>query len=260
MDSFVDFEALRIGECCPFLFQGNTLAAVSKSVRTSGSHLTSSSTPQSASLVSLSALDLVGTLMRSVMHLHGTEQAPVLISTPYINTAGFHGDPAHLLCIQNTQLQSSVPCQFHIPWSFTSHLKSQKSDVVQILLGIDAEPLVTAADPPISTSLVAMELSTPEGNPIAVQHLDPEQAIWVTLPNKHPIEQDTESTEKKAGDAGNTVCLSVPLPTEGSLNFTIEAVNGLVENAGLYVSFNFSLGTGNTVTLPSEQIFRNRLS
>lgn len=192
--------------------------------------------------------------MRSVMHLHGTEQAPVSLSSPYINAVGFHGDPAHLLCTQNSYLQSSkasFPCHFYIPSSFTAHLKSQKSEVVQVLLGIDSEltsnPLVTAADPPISTTLIAMELSTPQGKPIAVQHLDPKQAIQVTLSNKHPIKHGcTGSTERKEGEADDTACLTVSLPTEGSLNFTIEAVNRLVENAGLYVSFNFSLDTGNT--------------
>lgn len=189
--------------------------------------------------------------MRSVMHLHGTEQAPVSLSTPYINTVGFQGDPAHLLCTQDTYLQSSVPCHFYIPSSFTARLKSQKSEVVQVLLGIDAEltsnPLVTAAHPPISTTLVAMELSTIQGKPIAVQHLDPKQAIRVTLSNKHPIKQGCAgSTGRKEGETDDTACLAASLPTEGSLHFTIEAVNRLVENAGLYVSFNFSLDTGNT--------------
>lgn len=192
--------------------------------------------------------------MRSVMHLHGTEQAPVSLSTPYINAVGFNGDTAHLLCTQNSYLQSSkasFPCHFYIPSSFTAHLRSQKSEVVQILLGIDSEltsnPSVSAADPPISTTLIAMELSTPQGKSIAVQHLDPKQAIRVTLSNKHPIKQGcTGSTERKEGEADNTACLAVSLPTEGSLNFAIEAVNRLIENAGLYVSFNFSLDTGNT--------------
>ncbi|TNN04183.1 hypothetical protein fugu_001212 [Takifugu bimaculatus] len=228
---------------------GNTLAAASKSGP--GSYSSSSSTPESASSVTLSALDLAGTLMRSVMHLHGIEQAPVSLSTPYISAVGFHGDPAHLLCTQNSYLKSSkayFPCHFYIPSSFTAHLKSQRSEVVQVLLGIDSEltsnPLVTAADPPISTTLIAMELSTPQGKPIAVQHLDLKQAIRVTLSNKHPIKHGcTGSTERKEGEADDTACLAVSLPTEGSLNFTIEAVNRLVENAGLYVSFNFSLDT-----------------
>lgn len=198
--------------------------------------------------------------MRSVMRLRGPQQAPVLLSAPYINTVGFHGDPAHLLCTnQNIHLQSSqtsVPCQFYIPSSFTAHLKSRKSEVVQVLLDIDAElaanPLATAADPPISTTLVAMELSTPQGKPIAVQHLDPEQAIRVTLPKKGPAGQDTGSTERKEGETGNETCLTVSLPTEGSLNFTIEAVDGLAENAGLYISFNFSLDAGKACFSPSN--------
>lgn len=231
---------------------------MSKAASSSGSDVSPSSAPLSASSVALSALDLAGVLMRSVMRLRGPQQAPVLISAPYINTAGFHGDPAHLLCTNhNIHLQTSqtsVPCPFYIPSSFTAHLKSQKSEVVQVLLDIDAElasnPLATAADPPISTTLVAMELSTPQGKPIAVQHLEPEQAIRVTLPKKGPTGQDTGRTERKEGETGNETCLAVSLPIEGSLNFTIEAVDGLVENAGLYISFNFSLETGKAYFFP----------
>lgn len=190
--------------------------------------------------------------MRSVMRLRAPQQAPVLLSAPYINAAGFHGDPAHLLCTnQSIHVQSSQtpgPCPFYLPSSFTAHLRSRKSEVVQVLLDVDAElasnPLADAADPPISTALVAMELSTPQGKPIAVQHLDPEQAIRVTLPKKAPAGRDTGGTEGKEGGTGNETCLTVSLPTEGTLNFTIEAVDGLVENAGLYISFNFSLDAG----------------
>ncbi|CAF92443.1 unnamed protein product [Tetraodon nigroviridis] len=198
--------------------------------------------------VALSAVDLAGILMRSVMRLRGPQQAPVLLSAPHINTVGFRGDPAHLLCTNHLQSSTSVPCQFYIPPYFTAHLKSQKSEVVQVLLDTDSKlvsnPLATAADPPISTTLVAMELSTPQGKPIAVQHLDPEQAIRVTLPKKGPAGQDSGSTEWKEGKTGNETCLTVSLPTEGSLNFTIAAVGRHVENTGLYISFNFSLDAG----------------
>lgn len=192
--------------------------------------------------------------MRSVMRLRGPQQAPVLLSAPHINTVGFHGDPAHLLCTNHLQSSTSVPCQFYIPPYFTAHLKSQKSEVVQVLLDTDSKlvsnPLATAADPPISTTLVAMELSTPQGKPIAVQHLDPEQAIRVTLPKKGPAGQDSGSTEWKEGKTGNETCLTVSLPTEGSLNFTIAAVGRLVENTGLYISFNFSLDAGKAFFSP----------
>lgn len=198
--------------------------------------------------------------MRSVMRLRGPQQAPVLLSAPNINTVGFHGDPAHLLCTnQSIHLQSSqtsVPCQFSIPSCFTAHLRSQKFEVVQVLLDIDAElasnPLATVADPPISTTLVAMELSTPQGKPIAIQHLEPEQAIRVTLPQKRPAGQDTGRTEREEGGTGNETCLAVSLPTEGSLNFTVGAVDGLVENAGLYISFNFILDAGKACFFPSN--------
>ncbi|XP_027144915.1 polycystin-1 [Larimichthys crocea] len=242
---------------------GSTLAAVSESVSASGSHPDYSSTLESASIIALSVIGHAGALMRSLMysHLHG--ESTLTLSTPYINTVGFHGDPSHLLCTPQSnqtqinpsrssladELKSSHPCQFHIPTSLTAHLKSQESEVVQVLFGMDAElgsiPLLTAADPPISTNLVAMELTTPQGQPIPIQDLHPEQAIRVTLPNKYPM-RGMEDGDGGMGEAGNGTCLTVTLPAEGRLNFTVKAVDGLDENAGLYISFNFSLHPGDT--------------
>lgn len=116
------------------------------------------------------------------------------------------------------------------------------------MLGMDAEigtnPLLREADPPISTTLVAMELSTSEGKPIPIHNLEPEQAIRVTLPNKYPVELYSGEGERQMGEAGNGTCLTVTLPPEGSLNLTVKAVDGLDENAGLYISFNFTLDSG----------------
>ncbi|XP_038592316.1 polycystin-1 [Micropterus salmoides] len=242
---------------------GSTLAAVSESVSASSSHPAYSSTLQSASAIALSALGHAGALMRSLMHARVLGEAPLSLSIPYINTVGFRGDPADLLCThqsyqnQITPSQSSSTdqsksslCQFHIPASLTAHLKSQKSEVVQVLFDVDAElgsnPLLTAADPPISTTLVAMELTTPQGQFIPIQDLDHEQAIQVTLPNKYPVGHDDRGGDGTVGEAGNGTCLSVTLPTEGTLNLTVKAVDGLDENAGLYISFNFSLDPGAT--------------
>ncbi|TKS90159.1 Polycystin-1 [Collichthys lucidus] len=242
---------------------GSTLAAVSESVSASGSHPDYSGTLESASIIALSVIGHAGALMRSLMssQLHG--ESPLTLSTPYINTVGFHGDPSHLLCTPQSnqtqinpsrssladELKSSHPCQFHIPTSLTAHLKSQESEVVQVLFGMDAGlesiPLLTAADPPISTNLVAMELTTPQGQPIPIQDLHPEQAIRVTLPNKYPM-RGVEDGDGGMGEAGNGTCLTVTLPAEGRLNFTVKAVDGLDENAGLYISFNFSLHPGDT--------------
>lgn len=243
------------------VFPGSTLAAVSESVSASGSHPDNSSTLESASMIALSAIGHAGALMRFLMHSQLHSESPLTLSTPYINTVGFHGDPSHLLCTPQSnqtqinppwspsadELKSSHPCQFHIPTSLTAYLKSQESEVVQVMFGIDAElgsnPLLAAADPPISTTLVAMELTTPQGQPIPIQDLDPEQAIRVTLPNKYPI-GGMEDGDGGVDAAGNGTCLTVTLPTEGRLNFTVKAVDGLDENAGLYIYFNFSLHPG----------------
>uniref|UniRef100_A0AAQ4PFT7 Polycystic kidney disease 1b n=2 Tax=Gasterosteus aculeatus aculeatus TaxID=481459 RepID=A0AAQ4PFT7_GASAC len=183
---------------------GSTLAAVSQSVSASRSH--PAGTLQSGPTITLSALGHAGGLMRSVMHLHVHGETPLSLSTAYINTVGFRGDPSGLLCShrsdQNHILasQSSAnggsktrPCDFHIPASLTAHLKSQKTEVVQVVFGVGADlgsnSLLTAAEPPISTALVGMELTTPQGQPIHIQDLEPKQAIRVTLPNKYPLGQ-----------------------------------------------------------------------
>ncbi|XP_044035256.1 polycystin-1 isoform X2 [Siniperca chuatsi] len=241
---------------------GSTLAAVSESVSASSSHPAYSGTLH-ASTVARSALGHAGALMRSLMHARVHGEAPLSLSTPYINTVGFQGDPSDLLCTHQSNQNQIIPsqssstdqsksshCQFHIPASLTAHLKSQKSEVVQVLFGMDAElgsnPLLTAANPPISTTLVAMELTTPQGQPIPIQDLDPEQAIQVTLPNKYPLGQDDGGGDGRVGEAGNGTCLTVTLPMEGRLNLTVKAVDGLDKNAGLYISFNFSLDPGTT--------------
>ncbi|XP_008289301.1 polycystin-1 [Stegastes partitus] len=241
---------------------GSTLAAVSSS-----SHPAYSSTLQAASVIALSALSHAGALMRTLMHSRVHEEAPLSLSTNYINTFGFQGDPSDLLCTHQLNgsnqhhisrslssspngSESSHPCQFHIPTSLTAHLRSQRSEVVQVLFDVDgaleSNPLLTAAEPPISTTLVAMELSTPQGQPIPIQDLDPEQAIRVTLPNKYPVELGDRGGGGREGKAGNGTCLTVTLPTEGRLNFTVKALDDLDENAGLYISFNFSLAPGAT--------------
>lgn len=230
---------------------------MSESLSASTSHPAYSGTLQAASVTAMSALDQAGALMRTLMHSRVGGEAPLSLSNDYINTVGFQGDPADLLCTQD-QISSSLSpadelkCQFHIPASLTAYLKSQTSEVVQVLFGVDgalhSNHLLTAANPPISTSVVAMEISTPDGQPIPVQNLGPEQAIRVTLPNNHPVDQGDQS-----GDvAGNGTCLTVILPTEGQVNFTIKALDDVDVNAGLYISFNFSLDPGRYTLISSS--------
>lgn len=177
---------------------------------------------------------------------------------------GFQGDPSDLLCtsqrsqINNDDLiktrssKASAPCKFHIPDSFTTHLKTLKSEVVQVLFGMEAELesnfLLTEAEPPISTTLVGMELVSPQGKPLFIHDLHPDQAIRVTLPNKYPFEVQSGHSERSTDETGNKTCLTLSLPNRGGLNFSVKAVNGLDENAGLYISFNFSLEPGTVAT------------
>lgn len=248
---------------------GSTLAAVSESASAS-----SSSHP--ASTIALSALAHTGDLVRSLMlsRVHGEE--PLLLSTQYVSTVGFQGDPSNLLCTHQTNRliqqeimpsqssstdgsKSSHLCQFRIPASLTAHLKSQRSEVVQVLFGMDgalqSNPMLSAAAPPISTSLVAMELTTPQGRPIPIRDLDTEQAIQVALPNKYPVGRQGEGGDGRGGGNRTETCLTVTLPTRGQLNFTVKAVDRLDENAGLYLSFNFSLLPGTVDVLKLLQFY-----
>lgn len=241
------------------LVTGSTLAAVSNSVSSSSSHPTYTRTLQNTSTVTLSALGHASTLMRSLVRLHVHNHGPVSLSNNYITTVGFQGDPSDLLCTSQTNndhlvqtLSSKESCQFHIPDSFTAHLKTLNSEVVQVLFGMEAELefnlLLAEAQPPISTTLVGMELASPKGKPLSIQDLHPDQAIRVTLPNKYPFGPQSGHSERSVNETGNKTCLTLTLPTNGSLNFTVKAVNGLDRNAGLYISFNFSLEPGTVDT------------
>ncbi|XP_061823857.1 polycystin-1 [Nerophis lumbriciformis] len=230
---------------------GSSLSALSLSVNAPNSQQNYSRTLGAASSITLSALDTAGALMRSLMHAAGG--VPLSFFTPYISTVGFHGDPSDLLCSKQSdpvisRSSSTPPCPFQIPTTLTAHLKSQRSELVQVVLGLDeSHALLSAADPPISTSLVAMEITTPQGEPVPIQDLEPEQAIQVTLHNKHPVKQgDRENKLRNGGRHGDGTCTTVALPPDGRLNFTIKPVNGMDENAGLYISCNFSLEQGLT--------------
>lgn len=198
--------------------------------------------------------------MRSLVRLHVHKREPVALSNNYITTVGFQGEPSDLLCtsqrnqnsngnlIRTQSSKTSTPCKFHLPDSFTAHLKTLKSEVVQVLFGMGAElesnPLLAEAKPPISTTLVGMELASPQGKPLSIQDLLPDQAIRVTLPNKCPFAPQSDDSERNTDTTRNKTCLTLTLPTDGSLNFSVKAVSGLHENAGLYISFNFSLEAG----------------
>ncbi|XP_029954702.1 polycystin-1 [Salarias fasciatus] len=175
---------------------GSTLAAVSKS---GSPQPPNTRTLQAHPGIGLLGFRHVGELMRILMQSRVHGETPLALSTNYITTVGFHGSPSELLCTQPDQhhvAQSKSPsglCQFHIPASFTAHLQSNRSEVVQVLYGtggaLESDVLLAEADPPISTNLVAMELATHEGQPIPIQDLEPEQAIRVTLPNRRPVDQ-----------------------------------------------------------------------
>ncbi|XP_061667089.1 polycystin-1 [Syngnathoides biaculeatus] len=235
---------------------GSSLAAASLSTIAFSSRQNYSSSMQAASVITLSAMSQAGALMRSLMHSSVSGEVPLSFVTPYISTAGFFGDPSDLLCSkQSNPSQLSTPsCPFLIPTSLTTHLKSQCSELVQVVLTLDeSHAFLAAADPPISTTLVAMEITTPQGEPVPVRDLEPDQAIRITLHSKHPVENS--SMDGRVEGAAYGACPTVQLTPEKPLNFTIKNVWGLDEHTGLYISFNFTLLPGvNTETLGHVKI------
>lgn len=168
----------------------------------------------------------VGQLMRSLMWSRMPGEEALSLKSPQISAVAKRSTPtSDLLCTN-----PSSPCQFHIPLNLSSQLRTERQEVVQILLVMESEenPFISAADPPISTTLAAMEFTTPQGQPIPITNLTAERAIHVTLRNK------------KMEGSGR---VNVTLPSEGSVNFTVRAVE-TEPNAGLFIAFNFSSSQG----------------
>jgi len=233
----------------------------------SGSNVTLPDALQSAALA---ALGYAGALLRSLLRSHVRGEETLSLDTPHLTTAGFHGRPSELLCaetagrrpLRRNSNSGSVPaCRFHIPRPLAEHLADQSSEVVQVLLDLDGPAsfaaVAAAAHPPISTAVVAMEISTPQGRPIPVRDLSPERAIRLTLPRRRrPGVSDHDGGsgggEGGGGGGGDGSDPSLeppgmrvfPLPAGAWVNFTVLAVAGLNEKAGLYLSLNFSLVPG----------------
>ncbi|XP_036382972.1 polycystin-1 [Megalops cyprinoides] len=181
----------------------------------------------------VSVFGQAGELMRSLMQTRMRGEEALTLTAPRIRAVGRRSDPADLLCTEH-----SGPCQFHIPHSLSAQLREGREEVVQILLGFDGNNgLVPAARPPISTTLAAMEFATPQGQPIPIANLPPDRAIRVLLPSR------LSSGWPAEGEGATAV--NITLPAEGSLNFTVRAVD-TDPHAGLFLAFNFSLlpGTG----------------
>ncbi|XP_067100237.1 LOW QUALITY PROTEIN: polycystin-1-like [Osmerus mordax] len=275
-------------------FSSTSLASSPASPSSSPASPSSSpSSPSSPSRTAVCALSLAGALMRSLMRRRSPGEEPLALSTPRIDTLGFRGDPSRLLCTddnnprrsnQSDQSQpasrstssndeqrsssppSPPPCQFLIPVSLGDQLRKRGSEVVQIVLSIDGggwTPLLTPASPPISTKMAAMEFTTPQGQPIPIQDLDPDRAIRVTLDNTRPMGVGgarpgmghmgvAGRVEGGGGEEGMPPGLNVTLLTNGWVNFTVEAGDWLKPNAGLFITFNFSLLPGAAVRCSGE--------
>lgn len=187
---------------------------------------------QEASETAVSALQQVGELMRSLMSSRMSGEELVSLEAPQVRAMGIRSDTtSNLLCTA-----PSGQCPFHIPPALTDQLKKEQEDVLQVLLVLETEgnPFVSVADPPISTTLAAMEFATPQG-PIAVANLTPDSAIQVTL-----HQRDVETT------AG----VNITLPPRGSVNFTVRPVE-TDPHARLFIALNFSITEGGVLIVSS---------
>uniref|UniRef100_A0A8C7Q2V6 Polycystic kidney disease 1b n=2 Tax=Oncorhynchus mykiss TaxID=8022 RepID=A0A8C7Q2V6_ONCMY len=252
---------------------GNSLAAVSESkLVSSGPH-----THSNVSETAVSALDHARALMRILMRSRPRDEEPLSLSAPQISAVGYHGNPSELLCTtdplvntrQSNQSNKSQlnpdkpesypahpPCQFLIPSSLSAQLQRQVqgSEVVQILLGLEGgSEFFSAANPPISTSLAAMEFTTPQGQPIPIANLDTDRSIRVTLPLIYTVgrigagHRASGSGSGSGGidrDEGRAPMVNFTLRAKGWLDFTVRAMKNMDPNAGLYISLNFSLLPG----------------
>ncbi|KAG1931752.1 polycystin-1 [Pimephales promelas] len=184
----------------------------------------------------VSALEQILELMRSLMLSRMSGEEVLSLAVPKISVVGVRGDPTKdLLC---TDPQSH--CQFHIPSALSSQLKEEKQEVLQILLEMEGEenPFIPAAEPPITTTLAAMEFATSQGKAISIANLTQDTAIQFTL---HKKVQDTEDERLQ--------WKNFTLPSKGSVHFTVKAMD-TDPQTGLYVALNFSLipGAGKKVS------------
>ncbi|XP_053712232.1 polycystin-1 isoform X2 [Synchiropus splendidus] len=237
---------------------GNSMAAASESIQALNLHSDHLSSLSAASSITLEALDLVGDLMRSLVHSDDHEL--LSLSTSHIRTVGFNGQPSDLMCTQQRNESRETfssssgagpdQCPFKIPPSLTTYL-NKTPEVVQVFVSLDKDlashHLLSSASPPISTSLISMELSTPQGEHIPIQGLDAADAIQLMLPNKSPFVAGEGWRSEHLSDT----CLTITLPSDGQLEFFMRSLDGLDKDAGLYISFNFSLTPGDAVPVSS---------
>nr|XP_023692667.1 polycystin-1-like isoform X3 [Paramormyrops kingsleyae] len=204
-----------------------------------------------ASDTAVFAFGQVGDLMQSLMRSRMRGEEPLTLAAPRISAVGQRSDPADLLCTE-----PSSSCSFHIPRGLGSQLRVEREEVVQIVMDLDGGgPLVSAAEPPISTKLAAMEFTTLQGRSIVIQDLQPDRAIRVMLQNHLPAGCQGHMREQK-GSVGD-----LPLPPKGSVRFLVKPPS-MDPKAGLFITFNFSLlsGTGEqssgqvTITVDNQSI------
>ncbi|XP_067225935.1 polycystin-1 [Chanodichthys erythropterus] len=178
----------------------------------------------------VSALSQIFELTRSLMLSRMSGEEALSLAVPKISVVGVRGDPSKdLLCTDPLR-----HCQFHIPSALSSQLKEEKQEVLQILLQMEGEenPFIPAAEPPITTTLAAMEFATPQGQPISIANLTLDTAIQITL---HKKVQETEDER--------LLWKNFTLLPKGSVNFTVKAME-TEPQTGLYVALNFSLIPG----------------
>ncbi|XP_053577991.1 polycystin-1-like [Bombina bombina] len=132
---------------------------------------------------SLFAFNLTRGLMTSLMRTHLSSEEPLSLDVPGVKVQAGRVLPDHLLCST-----PSEHCRVSLPPILLDVLEGHQ-ELLQIMTEIDSNTFTPGIFPDISVSshLVALEFSSPEGDPVVVTGLPPEAEIQLRLPVKQKV-------------------------------------------------------------------------
>eukprot|EP00079_Xenopus_tropicalis_P017901 XP_004918536.2 PREDICTED: polycystin-1-like [Xenopus tropicalis] len=174
--------------------------------------------------LSLFAFNLTQELTKSAMRSRVISEEPLSLKVPGVRVHGSlvlpedlpHSQPSALCLVGNIQ---------GVPTALKGH-----SEVLQLVTEMDKNPFSSGLLPnaPVTTKLVSLEFSSPEGDTIAVTDLPLESAIQLRLPAKSDVSLIPTAVPLAPGDSAN-------LTVSSSLEHT---------SSGLHLHISTSLPTG----------------
>ncbi|MEE6525124.1 hypothetical protein FKM82_024942 [Ascaphus truei] len=133
--------------------------------------------------LSLFAFNLTRALMMSLMRSHVQGEEPLSLDAPGVRVQGVRVPPGDLRCSEPTPL-----CQVSLPPALSGALGGHR-ELLQLVTELDTNPFSPGLLPnvPVTSVLVALEFSSPEGGAVAVTELPPEAEIRLRLPVKEGV-------------------------------------------------------------------------